>query len=1196
MKKLISFFKINKFKILILILIITIALSIGIPSLARYKNRVNFIDTVVWDGSTSSSYKSGSGTNDDPYIISNGSELAYLASSLIENSYKDCFFKLSGDIILNEGIFSYDTSNGGMYILDDTTYYIKENTNEYYQDVEKTNLVGTINEFKTLSNFEGTFIGDSYTIYGLYMNRVDEEVALFSNLKGTVKELYVENSYIQGGNITAGIASTMENAAIENLAFSGNVIGNVMPNTKDKTIILDDTIVESSGYIKIHENILGTVNTSSLTGSVVLENTTLDQILLYINGVRVENEIFEIDLGTNKYSEVSVLVVSDNGVSVSLENLCYSVNYSYSLAGGISAKADNSSLKNVINKANIYGALDAAGIITYSSNISLVQTYNKGNINADNIAGLLYEISYSTEKVSILNSYNSSSLNGLESASIVNKLFNNTLVSITNVFSTDDNYFINSVLTSTVNINNSYSISTKYIKAGEVNGTILNTTYEELIKKTFGKGTLSFYEFVDLNDLNNNSDNVWVYTEEELPILYIDDLINPIASIHAGTYSWNSLGYKLRDMKFNTSIMYGINELDNLKPLKEIYYYIHNSKNPLMKTEIEDITSWEEYTGVSEITEQGFYIIYAKVIDYNDNISYLNSDLLILDLSGSNVEISFSDNIWKEYSDTLKYSYISKPENVKIEAYDELSGLDTLEYIISDSILSLDELKEVTTWITYKNEIVFSDVVPKIIYVKAVDNCEFVTYANSDYILLNGYTQENIIIGKNTISSGSVYITDKSKVTLNFNYIDNNKIAADEEHSIISNILLPENTELRLYDNNSKKIYSYVTTNADLYGYSENGYATYKLSMFKNASIFNKEEYFDESKYNGDVVNDSFKLIIDFLNTEIVENINNLEIEMAITKNNKIERGTIISSKKSFNVYSNVEGENTSNSLYIESSYNGDAILLNSNSSLDVNITTGLKGLSINSNKIYDTLYENKIIGLLVKIVDSSGNQINKRDINNLLIELDGNEYAPDLNGTFRFSLNNGINTSVKTLKIKTEEDNIKISSGIYYLKISSFAAYDGVYASDGLSNEITIPITVSTNQINIDYSFNVECDESARIISKNELTKNVNFEIYVDGAFTNPNVRVTLYKKEKITAYDQNYVAVNLKNYTENSIVNISDFSYYASENIVNGVMSNFELSLLLSKFDNTGYKFVFELYDGDTKIGIIEKKFIVR
>ena len=47
------------------------AISITIPSLARYKNRVN-TEINVWDGTVATSFKSGEGTISSPYIISNG--------------------------------------------------------------------------------------------------------------------------------------------------------------------------------------------------------------------------------------------------------------------------------------------------------------------------------------------------------------------------------------------------------------------------------------------------------------------------------------------------------------------------------------------------------------------------------------------------------------------------------------------------------------------------------------------------------------------------------------------------------------------------------------------------------------------------------------------------------------------------------------------------------------------------------------------------------------------------------------------------------------------------------------------------------------------------------------------------------------------------------------------------------------------
>ena len=55
----------------------------------------------IWDGSIASSYHSGSGTTDDPYIIFTASEFAYFAEQVNSgNSYDYTYFKLSSNIRL----------------------------------------------------------------------------------------------------------------------------------------------------------------------------------------------------------------------------------------------------------------------------------------------------------------------------------------------------------------------------------------------------------------------------------------------------------------------------------------------------------------------------------------------------------------------------------------------------------------------------------------------------------------------------------------------------------------------------------------------------------------------------------------------------------------------------------------------------------------------------------------------------------------------------------------------------------------------------------------------------------------------------------------------------------------------------------------------------------------------------------------
>jgi TRAP-type uncharacterized transport system fused permease subunit len=67
--------KSQKFICLILILGFILFLTIGIPTLARYRNRNTILTASVWDGSIATSYRKGTGTETDPYVISNGSEL-----------------------------------------------------------------------------------------------------------------------------------------------------------------------------------------------------------------------------------------------------------------------------------------------------------------------------------------------------------------------------------------------------------------------------------------------------------------------------------------------------------------------------------------------------------------------------------------------------------------------------------------------------------------------------------------------------------------------------------------------------------------------------------------------------------------------------------------------------------------------------------------------------------------------------------------------------------------------------------------------------------------------------------------------------------------------------------------------------------------------------------------------------------------
>ena len=51
------------------------------------------------------------------------------------------------------------------------------------------------------------------------------------------------------------------------------------------------------------------------------------------------------------------------------------------------------------------------------------------------------------------------------------------------------------------------------------------------------------------------------------------------------------------------------------------------------KNELNEITDWEKYENIVEINNEGIYTIYAKVISSNERVTYLNTDLIMFDLT-----------------------------------------------------------------------------------------------------------------------------------------------------------------------------------------------------------------------------------------------------------------------------------------------------------------------------------------------------------------------------------------------------------------------------------------------------------------------------------------------------------------------------------------------------------------------------------
>lgn len=127
--------------------------------------------TGVWNGTFADSYAGGTGTRTDPFLISDGSQLAKMVNEGDDTLGK--FYKLTGDIYLN------NTSDSNWKENNPKSWY------SYYTNGNKY--------------FQGTFDGSNHFVRGVYYNGDYNSVGLIPATKGsvTVKNLQVADSYIE---------------------------------------------------------------------------------------------------------------------------------------------------------------------------------------------------------------------------------------------------------------------------------------------------------------------------------------------------------------------------------------------------------------------------------------------------------------------------------------------------------------------------------------------------------------------------------------------------------------------------------------------------------------------------------------------------------------------------------------------------------------------------------------------------------------------------------------------------------------------------------------------------------------------------------------------------------------------------------------------------------------------------------------
>ena len=140
-------------------------------------------------------FAGGSGTEEDPYLISTATHLANLAENVnADTNYSGVYFKLMSDIDLN--ISPYN-ENEGWEPIGNSTY-----------------------------PFQGNFNGNGYTINGLFINRSSDDQGLFGFIKDAViKNLGLQYVDVTGNVSVGGLVGRVDGSTITYCYSSGNVAG-----------------------------------------------------------------------------------------------------------------------------------------------------------------------------------------------------------------------------------------------------------------------------------------------------------------------------------------------------------------------------------------------------------------------------------------------------------------------------------------------------------------------------------------------------------------------------------------------------------------------------------------------------------------------------------------------------------------------------------------------------------------------------------------------------------------------------------------------------------------------------------------------------------------------------------------------------------------------------------------------------------
>lgn len=262
-----------------------------------------------------------------------------------------------------------DFSNKIIYIIDDIDCGASFN-------IENGELQNGEN-FEPISNFNGILDGNGYSIKNLYIKTESSVIALISNIneQGTVKNLVIDNAYIEGNRVIGSIAGrncgTISNCISQNakITGSGNISGTVIggicgynyakgklvKSTNKSEVISKYKLCGGICGYSLGGNISNCTNYGKITGNC------------QVGGIA----------GDSQGNQDNIVTVSDC-INYGAINEKYNKEQNGEIGGIVGCNYKYSEIINCTNKANVIVASEITGGITGLNYYNIKKCLNEG--------------------------------------------------------------------------------------------------------------------------------------------------------------------------------------------------------------------------------------------------------------------------------------------------------------------------------------------------------------------------------------------------------------------------------------------------------------------------------------------------------------------------------------------------------------------------------------------------------------------------------------------------------------------------------------------------------------------------------------------------------------------------------------------------------------------------------------------------